>query len=263
MSKLIRANMARLWKDKIFWICFLLLTVLGAAERIGMGMDDTQTHYLEECFWIGAVVMGIVMAVFVSLFVGAEHHDGTIRNKIVLGHTRSDIYLANVIVCIVAEWLMCLGCLTASLLAGVPLLGWFHMELLSTVLLEGICVFALSAAYAAIYCFIAMLNSNRTTMAIANRLEQQEYYYTPDFTLGIGEVDDGEKEWIRNPAYLEGTERRMYEIFFEILPGGQSLQLSGMLEESHRYAEMFLASLAWSILSCGCGVTLFRKKDLK
>lgn len=140
-----------------------------------------------------------------------------------------------------------MGCLISSLLIGVPFLGFFHIKF-SEILSQGICVFALSAAYAAIYCFFAMLISNRTTTAIvcillsflllfagtiiANQLDESEYYYIPDGSLGIGEIDDGShSEWIHNPDYLEETERRIYEIAFEVIPGGQSLQLSGMLNE--------------------------------
>ena len=53
-----------------------------------------------------------------------------------------------------------------KLKVGVPFLGFFHTEL-SEILLQGICVLALSAAYTAIYCFFAMLIHNRTITAIA------------------------------------------------------------------------------------------------
>lgn len=278
MSKLLRANMVRLRKNRIFWLAFVLLTTWGAIQRIGIRMD-IEAHCLEETFWIDALFIGILLSVFISLFVGTEFEDGTIRNKIVMGHTRSEIYFANVTVCIIAGWLMCLGCLISSLLVGIPLLGFFHTEI-SIILLEGICVFALSAAYAAIYCFIAMLNSNRAITAIvcillsilllfagaavSNQLEESEYYYIPDSSLGIGEIDDGQNsEWLHNPNYLEGTERRIYETIIDILPGGQSLQLSGMIDEGERYIIMLLASLGWIIISSSCGVVIFRKKDLR
>ena len=279
MLKLLSANFTRLWKDKIFWLGFCVLTTFGAIDRLGVSMDTIEVHYLEEAFWIQALVIGFVLAAFVSLFVGVEYENGTIKNKIASGHFRSDIYLANVIVCIVAGWLMCLGCLISSLLVGIPSLGLFHIEL-SEVFLQGLCVFSLSAAYAAIFCLIAMLNTNRTVTAIvsimlaffllfsgttvSNRLDQSQYYYIPDASLGIGEIDDGSNsEWILNPDYLEGTERRAYEIVFEILPGGQSLQLSGMVNENSCYIEMLFASLTWVVLSCGCGLVFFRKKDLR
>lgn len=279
MIKLLRANLVRLRKNKAFWSGFLALTVFCILQKISIILDSAEVHYLEEAFWIQALVIGIILSVFISLFVGAEYEYGTIRNKVVSGHVRSDIYLANVLTCIVAGWIMCIGCLISSLLAGVPFLGFFHIEF-SEIFLEGICVFALSAAYSAIYCFFAMSISNRTITAVAcillsflllftgtvisNRLDESEYYYIPDNSLGIGEIDDGsDSEWIRNPDYLEGTKRRIYEIVFEIIPGGQSLQLSGMLNEHTRYIEMFSASLAWIVLSCGCGLIVFRRKDLK
>lgn len=278
MSKLLRANLVRLWKNKVFWIGFLLLTTFGAGQRVGLSMD-VEAHYLDETFWIDALLIGIILSAFISLFVGTEFEDGTIRNKIVMGHSRSEIYFANVTVCIFAGWLMCLGCLISSLLAGIPLLGFFHTEI-SIILLEGICVFALSAAYAAIFNLIAMLSHNRAVTAIicislamlflffgtaiSNKLKQGEGFYIPDHELGQYEIaDEQNAEWVSNPNYLEGTERRIYEIAFNILPGGQSLQLSGMVDGSQNYIEMFIASLAWIALSCGCGLILFRKKDLK
>lgn len=281
MNKLLRAKWARLWKSKAFLLGFFSLTVWGILQRIGVSLfqDSVEVHYLEEAFWIQALFMGIVLSVFISLFVGEEYEYGTIRNQVISGHTRFNIYLANVLISIFAGWLMCLGCLLSSLLVGIPLQGFFHIAL-SEILWQGICVFALSAAYAAIYCVFAMLISNRTITAIvcillsflllfsgtvvSNQLDESEFYYIPDSSLGIGEIDDGShSEWIRNPDYLEGTERRIFEIIFEALPGGQSIQLSGMLNENVRYVEMFSASLAWVALSCGCGLILFRKKDLK
>ncbi len=279
MIKLLKANLARLWKNKVFWLGFLVLNVFCIIQKIGLIQDTIEVHYLEETFWIQAYVLGIILSVFISLFIGAEYEYGTIRNKIISGYDRSEIYLANIFACIIAGWIMCMGCLISSLLVGVPFLGFFHTEL-SEILLQGICVFALSAAYTAIYCFFAMLIHNRTITAIAcimlsflllfsgtvvsNRLDESEYYYIPDASLGIGEIDDvSNSEWIRNRDYLEGTKRRIYEIVFEVIPGGQSLQLSGMLNEQTSYIEMFSASLAWIVLSCGCGVMLFRRKDLR
>ena len=279
MSKLLRANMMRLWKDKIFRFCFLLMTVWGIVLRIGISMDDLEKHYLEETFWIQAFFIGIILAVFVSLFVGAEYSEGTIRNKIISGHTRFDVYLSNVFVCMIAGWLMCLGCLATSLLVGIPTLGFFHMELWE-VFMTGICVFALCAAYAAIYCCIVMLCASRAVTvgictvlaflmlfagtAVSNQLEESEYYYIPDPTLAQGEIDDGSNaEWVRNPNYPDASERDFYEKLLGFLPGGQSLQLSGMLDVSSDYTEMLFASCAWVLLSAGCGLILFRKKDLK
>ena len=279
MKNLLSANLARLWKSSAFWLGFFALAALCAIQKISIVLDTVEVHHLEEAFWIQAVGIGTVLSGFISFFVGTEYEYSTIRNKVVAGHTRFEIYLANMLTCILAGWIMCLVGLLLSLSIGVPFLGFFHagpMEIFA----EGICVFALSAAYAAIYCFFVMLLPNRAVSAVicillsflllfagtaaAKRLDESEYYYIPDSSLGIGQIDDGShSEWVRNPDYLEGTERRIYEIAYEVNPGGQSLQLSGMLKEPARYTEMFSASCAWIAVSCGCGLSLFRRRDLK
>lgn len=279
MSKLLRANMARLWKSRIFWLAFVFLTVWGTIQRILIRTDTGGPQCLDETFWIITLFIGVVLSVFISLFVGVEFDDGTIKNKIIMGHTRSEIYFANVTVCIIAGWLMCLGYLISSLLVGIPLLGFFRTEL-SAVFLQGICVFALIAAYAAIYCFVAMTTRSRALTAITclllafllliagvrilNQLEQAEGYYIPNYELGEHEIaDEQNSEWVPNSEYIRGTERRIYETIFDILPGGQSIQLSGVADVSESYMVMLLASLGWVIISSSCGVVIFRKRDLK
>lgn len=278
MRNLLSANMARLRKSRAFKVGFFALTALCAIQKAGMAMDPKEVHPLNEAFWIQALAIGVILSVFISFFTGSEYEHGAIRNKAVAGHTRSEIYLANMFACVLAGWILCLGGLLASLLIGVPFLGFSHagpMEIIS----EGICVFALSAAYAAIYCFFAMLITNRAISAVvcillsflllfagfaaANRLDEAEYYYVPDSSPGFGEIDGGSaSELIRNPDYPEGAERQMCEIVYEATPGGQSLQLSGMLSEHVRFAEMFSASCVWIAVFSGCGLALFRRKDI-
>lgn len=278
MSKLLRAGLARLQKNRVFRVCLLLLTGWGAVQRIGLWMDP-EPHCLDETFWISALLIGVVLSVFISLFVGAEFEEGTIRNKLVAGHTRTAIYLANTAVCMIAGWLFCLGSLLASLLAGIPLLGFFRAPL-STVFLQGLCVFALSAAYAAIHCLVAMLAPSRAVTAVvcillsflllfagaalSNRLEEDEYFYIPEEGAEFEmTAEEQELALVPNPYYLDGASRPVYNTIFEILPGGQSLQLSGMLDESRRYALKLFASLGWVLLASGCGAALFQKRDLR
>ena len=124
MIKLLKANLARLWKNGVFLVLFLVLNVFCIIQKIAIIQDTVEVHYLEEAFWIQAYVIGIILSVFISLFVGAEYEYGTIRNKIISGYDRSDIYLANIFACIIAGWIMCMGCLISSLLVGVPFLGF-------------------------------------------------------------------------------------------------------------------------------------------
>ncbi len=70
-------------------------------------------------------MLGIILSVFISLFIGAEYEYGTIRNKIISGYDRSEIYLANIFACIIAGWIMCMGCLISSLFGWRSIFGIF------------------------------------------------------------------------------------------------------------------------------------------
>ena len=49
-------------------------------------MRQTQTiNRIDNGFFGCALFIGIVMAVFCSLFIGTEYSEGTIRNKIIIG----------------------------------------------------------------------------------------------------------------------------------------------------------------------------------
>lgn len=108
---------------------------------------------------------GIVLSVFCSLFIGTEYSDGTIRNKIIVGHTRTAVYLSNLVVCMTAGVFICLSCVAASLLVGIPLLGYFQSDIRILLLLL-LCSFVMSFAYAGIFTLIAMLNQNKAIVAV-------------------------------------------------------------------------------------------------
>lgn len=59
--------------------------------------DMKQSGYptaLDDRFFAYSFFIGILSAIFCSLFTGTEYSDGTIRNKIVVGHSRISIYLS-------------------------------------------------------------------------------------------------------------------------------------------------------------------------
>ena len=50
---------------------------------------------LDNGFFMCALFIGIILAVFCSLFIGTEHNDGTIRNKIIVGQNYLFIKYGN------------------------------------------------------------------------------------------------------------------------------------------------------------------------
>ena len=61
-----------------------------------MQMKESGANYLLDPFLFHfLLVMGVLLSVFVSLYVGTEYHDGTLRNKLISGSSRNAVYGSN------------------------------------------------------------------------------------------------------------------------------------------------------------------------
>lgn len=99
--------------------------IVGLAFPLLRYKDMKQSGYinnLDNGFFARALFIGIILAVFCSLFIGTEHNDRTIRNKIIVGQKRETIYLSNMITCSVIAITMCIVFFVPYLSVGIPLL---------------------------------------------------------------------------------------------------------------------------------------------
>ncbi|MCI9596324.1 MAG: ABC transporter permease subunit [Firmicutes bacterium] len=285
MSKLLSANFMRLRKNKVFWGGILFMAAAGIYYPIGryIGMKhDGYTAHLEDGFFICAVFAAVLLSVFCSLFVGTEYSDGTIRNKIIIGHKRTDLYLSNLLTNMATGAVMCMVWFAAYLCAGIPLLGFFQVRG-AVILLLTIAVLLLSCAFSALFTMVSMLNASKAGAAVIcmlvaflllftgtylnARLQEPETYPVYDYVVvgedaadmaaGMQEVAAEEK----NPHYVGGTKRKVYEFLYDFMPGGQAVQCSSM--ESERPHVLCLYSGIIFIIATSIGMAVFRRKDIK
>ena len=280
MSRLLSADFAKLRKNKFFWICmagmFLFGVFMATMDYISTLQYGDYEAQITNVLFIYPLVVAILIPAFVSLFVGTEYSDGTIRNKMIIGHTRTGIYLSDLIVCSVAGIGFCVSYIIGVLLAGLPLYT------INTGILEGVaklvlCSFAMSVAFTALCILTAMLCQNKALTAVINilaacfllsisiyimsRLREPEFY--PGYTLNTatGEIDVSEDE--PNPNYLRGTEREIYQFFNDFLPTGQAVNIPGQGELSQSPGLLAAYSASIIIVSTGIGVFAFKKRDVK
>ena len=167
MNLLLKANFSRLWKDGAFWASLAVMAGVGLFE-VAVGVSARRQGIsvpLENRYFVLALMPGIVLSAFCSLFVGGEYSGGTIRNKITVGHTRDAVYLASLCTCIAAGGLACLAYIVPMVVLGIPLLGIFQMEL-GAVVWFTLCVFVMTGSLCAVFTLIAILNQNRAVTAI-------------------------------------------------------------------------------------------------
>ena len=272
MNKLLTANFARLKKDRIFWIGMVFMFAAGIFSVI-MKLINDPTATADQLILIFPVFIGIVSAAFCSLFIGTEYSDGTIRNKLIVGHTRSAVYLSNFITCSAAGIIMCLTYIAAVAALGLPLLGlsvrsmWpvavfilvaFMMVVACTALFTLLCLLNQNKATAAVICILFIVALLVLATMINARLDAPQYYDNYVFTDSLGNAASGREV---NPQYLTGMKREIYQFFFDFLPTGQAIEISSQ-SAPHLWL-MPLYSLFITLVSTVSGLLCFRKKDLK
>lgn len=278
MSKLLSANIMRLWKEKVFWIVIAIVFALGAIIPISIKISEIRLgvyNSIDPVFGQFAIFIGVVLAIFCSFFVGKEYSDGTIRNKIICGKKRADIYLVNFLTCAMVGLMLCIAFFLPYLGIGIPLLGSFHMEK-EMVFWLFLTVIALSIAFASIYNLIAMLSTSKAVTASVCILLIFFFLYIgfqlkgmlnqPEIIDGTAYDENGiayqEVGDFPNPEYLQGWERQVVRFSCNLIPGGQVAQCVGRGTFGD-LPQLPIYSLGVILVTTGIGVFVFGKKDLK
>lgn len=277
MNKLLSANFSRIKKDKIFWIGIAFMLCMGIFSNILYYTQNIQyPEYqitLDNGFFTPAMFIGIIASVFCSLFVGTEYSDGTIRNKISVGHSRSVIYLSNLIVCITACVLMCLIFAVVYTTIGYFHLGWFKADL-KTIFIFLIVMLMIVVSNCAIFTFISMLSQNKAISAVAcillafgmlflgtyiSTTLSEPKTYESTYVNEEGQIVTSEAE--PNPNYVGGMKRKVYEFINDFLPGGQAIQTANL--SAKRPEICILYSSVILVVTTSAGALIFKKEDLK
>ncbi len=278
MSDLFLAGVNRLWRSRVFHICCLaallgnavvMLSAANAAMR-GVRLGYEQMVFLDDIFYSVVPALGVICAVFAGLFIGTEHSDGVMRNMLVVGRARWEIYLANYAVCLVAAFAF-LVCWFLGGLAGVPIIGaWRDVNGL---LLRCAVLVLCAASYMGIFCLLSMLCANRAVAAVVALLLSvallmfSSYMLSalnePEFQQGMMMTEAGLElsEPTPNPSYVAGMKREVFRFLSDTLPSGQSISVCSY--ELERPVLSLVSSAVIALLTTVPGVLFFRRKDIR
>ncbi len=278
MLKLLRADVYQFLKSKIFWAelgvsaimaLFILCTNYSAENQA-----SADALRLEEIFFIFYQIIGVIIAAAIALIVGTQYSDGTIRNKIVVGHKRSNIYFSTLFVCMASSLFIVLIHFLLTYSVGYFLFGNFTVpigRIIVSVLYITLAIMAITAIFTA----CAMNISNKAFSAVSalllilliaylsgqliGILNEPEMTYNSVTISANGGVQLG--EMIKNPAYVSGTRRTAVEFLTDLLPISQIIQIcNGDFTHCDRWPLFSTALFAFvNIL----GFLKFRKKDIK
>lgn len=179
MGQLFRFEFRKLFRQKSFYICgcvligLILLTAVtlnmiyslsqGNMEAGGVTVSASDDGFLYTGIYmlVGAVSSSnftIVLAVFLSLFVCSDYTNGTLKNIIARGYSRTRIYAVKYMVSLAATTFYTIVCWLTGFLAGtafweVGSLSGTTGDLVTTLLLQLLGNFA----YTSLFFLIAVL----------------------------------------------------------------------------------------------------------
>lgn len=278
MRRLLSANFARLRKDRSFWC---LLVIIVAISLVSVWTSDSievmesrgYAVRMEDYYFGDAPVafMGVFFALFASLFLGTEYSDGTIRNKLAVGHRRDQVFLAGFFTCLTASVVILTGWLVTGclyfLLIGLPEMG---MPEFSAYILVAV---GFTASFSALFTLVGSLSSNKAmtviyTLAIYLLLLLlaagiNDRLCEPETQGGMAYIDGAFTmlEPTPNSLYLSGNVRRFWECVLDFLPTGQAILMNEVAIE-HPLRELG-SSVVLTIAVLFAGCRAFRKKDIK
>lgn len=287
MRNLLSANFARLKKSVLFWLgiavmagyAVLMLVSWYRTNQILTEIGRDPAMGTDQFLFSFIGLIGILLAAFVGLFLGTEYSDGVLRSKLTVGHSRPAVYLSNLFAAAAASFLMCLTYIVIMLAVCVPVYEPPATEPL--VILRTLAeALAMCMAYCALFTLVAMNWGNRALSAtvcilgvlaliwvtsnMRTQLMQPELY--ADFMF-----DEAIQHWVEsnprpNPGYVGEPLRSVYRFFYDFLPMGQAMQLTGPSTEGitpERSPLLAAYSLAVTAVTTGLGLLLFRRKDIK
>lgn len=281
MSRLLAANFARLWKSRIFHVLEIFMigysALIYADTYITVRINHKEYENWNLFFFNEMLCIGIALAIFVSIYIGVEYSNGTIRNKLSVGHSRIHIYMANLLVCYAAGIIACITYSVMSLILGLVLIGketvaglWKPGQGMVTVLF-------ILMAYTAVFVLVAMSDMHTIRAAVVSLLLSLvilsaglivcQYLDMPEYTVRLTTVEDesGEtktiEETVYNSRYLTGTKRKIYEGADLILPSAQVMYVA---DYGISYSlKQPVCMVGVSAICTGIGIWIFRKKDIK
>ena len=276
MTRLIKADFKKFFKDKLFFVSCILAVIFAVitpllyvlissslgddpmAEELLSGLVSSKGLFF-SAFTVGND-FGLIVPLLIGIVMFKDFSYGTVRNKIISGHSRSSIFLSNYIVCFITLFGITLAYAFLTLGVSLPFFDyqstpfkladfWYAIKSL----LFEMCIYLFVAAFISLLCvlmksvglvivvYIAVVFGSSLISGI---IQGVLFVLTgnPDFELVVNILDTILRINVFNSSSTIGTDTvYIFEdvIYYVIVPLAGALGLIGL------------------------GMLRFRRKDLK
>ena len=247
LSRLLNAEFHRLIKYKPYWIECIAVVLYGIYATLFN--DFGYTPSIDSFLYRALPYIGIISGAVVSQFIGEDYTCGTIRNKLINGHTRKTYYLSELIVNFLANVTVFNFYVITTILAG-SLRKWefeFNTKVLfncyivcifTIILITAMSVLLIILIRYKVAGLIAIVSLSIFLLIMGNdsynKLREPEYLLPNEYEI----EEKGITEPIQNVLYYGGTMRKVYELIIFSDPYGQAVYDTELMYD--KYIEIIL-----------------------
>lgn len=292
MSNLLRAGFARLFRSRMYWIV-LALTVVICYFNV---YQKTSMWSAERICFDSVPVVLFFVPIFIARFIGAEYEGSAMRNMLIVGKRKSEIYISNVVVCSVGNIILLAVTLLSTGIFALTHYNKFVCEPKVT-LFYVICAVLITVSSTAVFTLLSLLNSKTAVNAVVcillvigilvvamvineqlSKPKMREMLYSDDIEYldSILDPEEQQRYWEEhavvepNPRYVGGAKRKVYELLQTVNPMYQANELSNAAlvtansdEPEPLRFDWIMGSIGLTASTTALGLLLFRRKDIE
>lgn len=213
-------------------------------------MDTEKNIFgIENYIFTWLSILPVVFAIITSLFLGKEHSNGNLRNKITVGYTRFEIYMSNFTISLFINLII-----TAFWIVGnIP--GFIkinHTNIgIDEILKYFVVILFVDLSFAAINVFISSNLKKESSIMVVT-------FFSYLLLYKISENIYNDLLFIRHYAV---EKMHLYILKLESLPTGQILLCNDLAMKN--FAGAIFISIIFTLLCLMLGYVIFARKDLE
>ncbi len=298
MSDLLAADFVRLMKSQIYrGILIFCVECLIFEVVFGYFEGNLDKGYMDSLLNTNFIVFGILLSIFIGLYIGSEYSDGTMRNKLISGNSRTSIYVSNFIVTLIGGTIIqALNFVVLSIMSAAIFGTYAPIAITSEtndflvanskmIMKQRILVIAekqvigfyIILVYTAIFVLITMLICSRSIsvaavmaaaiviFAAGMTVSYAVSAYAPEEENELGQIVYANPEGYEFGSVkkkITGTRLTVYLFLDEFLPSSQAQNLTKKSVPKNS-AKYLIYDSGIAALATIAGINLFNKKDLK
>lgn len=291
MIRLLKAEFGRCLKGKLFWLMVIFTFVMGVSCNLVRYIDfrrnsneaANEVVYNDTMLYVGLISASVLVGIFVVFHAGMEFDEGTIRNKLVAGNSRSAIYLCNFAICSFASIVMQYIFFFAAFASSYAFFGAFHHPFSVMMQLQLMGSLGIVALTAFMLMLTMILRSKTISIAVcliaAVVIFAVGTIVTTDITEHSIELSDYGEEIMSPEKYdildrysyvygvdsenCKGKELFIKEQLYDGLFQCHVYRFSSERELPYHWQYMLIYDIAIIAVTTAAGVFLFRRLDLK